>query len=126
MKSTHPAQPTFGAHLFDLRSRSGKSQRELAVEAGVSKSYLCDLENERRTPPPAHTANALALAVNASTKERAELVDLAHRGRQQVNIRVSKTAANELASLLRWLARSGPTLSIERIARIRADLEKTM
>ena len=126
MKSLHDVEPTFGSQLFKLRSRCGKSQRELAGEAGLSKSYLCDLENERRIPPPSGTTEALARAANASGKESAELRELATRGRQRIDVKVAKTTSAELAALLKWLAQTGPSLPIDRIANIRAALEKDM
>lgn len=38
-----------GEHLRAIRKKAGLSQREVARKAGVSASYLCDLELGRRS-----------------------------------------------------------------------------
>jgi len=39
-----------GARLRDLRIQRGLTQREFAVQAGISNSYLCDIERGRTDP----------------------------------------------------------------------------
>jgi transcriptional regulator with XRE-family HTH domain len=34
------------------KSRGARTQTEVARAAGISKSYLCDIEKGSRTPPP--------------------------------------------------------------------------
>jgi ribosome-binding protein aMBF1 (putative translation factor) len=51
---TPPRTPTsavsFGSRLRDLRFNKGLSQTELINKVGISKGYLSDLENDKRTP----------------------------------------------------------------------------
>lgn len=39
-----------GRRICELRKERHMSQLELALEAGVAKTYLCDLEKGRRNP----------------------------------------------------------------------------
>ncbi|MGJ7554639.1 helix-turn-helix domain-containing protein [Variovorax sp. RB3P1] len=62
--------PTFGAQLYARRIEKGLTQATVAHRAGISASYLSELENDRRQPPlPAKTAclaRALDLSDNAT------------------------------------------------------------
>lgn len=61
--------------LTAIRERSGFSKSKLAVEAGISLQYLCDLEVGRRRGSNPAIAKALAEALNvpvtAITRQRA-------------------------------------------------------
>lgn len=39
-----------GMRIRFLRKELGWSQEDLALESGVNKNYICDLENGRRNP----------------------------------------------------------------------------
>lgn len=39
-----------GMRIRFLRKEIGWSQEDLALESGVNKNYICDLENGRRNP----------------------------------------------------------------------------
>ena len=45
------------------KARGVRTATEVADAIGVHKSYLCDIENERRIPPP-HTITAIATALD--------------------------------------------------------------
>jgi len=51
---TPPKEPgateTFGARLRRLRQNANLSQGEMIPDVGISKAYLSDLENDKRTP----------------------------------------------------------------------------
>lgn len=51
-----------GARIALLRRDRGMSQLELAIESGVSKSYISDLERGKRNPS-ALTLRRIALAL---------------------------------------------------------------
>jgi len=51
------------------RSGQGMSQRELADRAGISRSYLCDIERGRGTQPSVHSLDAIAGALGADRTE---------------------------------------------------------
>ena len=44
------AQEQLGMRIRFLRKQRKLSQEDLALNAGVNKNYLCDLENGRRNP----------------------------------------------------------------------------
>jgi transcriptional regulator with XRE-family HTH domain len=61
-----------GANVREARKRLGKSQEELALDVGMKRSYLSDLERGTRNP----TIKALARLAEALGVEPAELVRL--------------------------------------------------
>lgn len=58
----------FGKRVRYLRKCRKWSQEELAFESGISKNYLCDLENGRRNPT-LELLNRLALAFDLPLQE---------------------------------------------------------
>ena len=71
----------FGEQLYGYRTRYGMSQAALAARAGVSKSYLSEIENGRRLPPPRRTAVRLTRALALTRCEADRLVASAVVGR---------------------------------------------
>jgi transcriptional regulator with XRE-family HTH domain len=73
-----PRQRTQGTPLGDwIRKRrelQGISQRELADRAGISRSYLCDIERGRGTKPSVESLDSLSTALGA---DRIELLRVA-------------------------------------------------
>lgn len=67
-----------GASLGDWikrrREQTGTSQRELADRAGLSRSYLCDIERGRGTKPSVDTLDSIATALGV---DRTELLRVA-------------------------------------------------
>lgn len=67
-----------GAALGDWikrrREQSSVSQRELADRAGLSRSYLCDIERGRGTKPSVETLDSIAVALGV---DRTELLRVA-------------------------------------------------
>lgn len=45
-----PSTASFGSRLRHLRTSKGLSQSELVIKVGISKGFLSDLENDKRTP----------------------------------------------------------------------------
>lgn len=63
--SLRPKEPSFEIlNLKECRETVGLSLQEVADLAGISKSYLHDLETGRRAAPAA-TANAVSMAIEA-------------------------------------------------------------
>jgi len=63
-------QPTpLGTWLKSVRSEQGLSQRGLADQAGISRSYLCDIERGRGAQPSIETLDKLAAALGHSRNE---------------------------------------------------------
>lgn len=55
--------PAFGQLMYERRLALGLTQAALAVRAGMSMSYVSELENSKRLPPPRRTAARLARAL---------------------------------------------------------------
>ncbi len=74
-RSTTEASPTVGSLLGEwvrrTRKDQGLSQRALADQSGLSRSYVCDIERGRGAEPSLTTLDKLAAALGAS---RADLM----------------------------------------------------
>lgn len=74
-RSTSKTTPTAGSLLGQwvrhARQEQGLSQRALADQSGLSRSYVCDIERGRGTEPSLTTLDKLAAALGAS---RADLM----------------------------------------------------
>jgi predicted ATPase/DNA-binding XRE family transcriptional regulator len=81
----------FGVVLRRLRSRAELSQEQLAERAGLSSESIGALERGTRRAPYRETVELLAVALDVSPEERAELEAAARRPR--------RTAALPLASV---------------------------
>ncbi len=57
-----------GQYIRSLRKRNRLRQKELADKAGLSTSYLCEIENGR-TNPSLKTLMKIARALNVSCSE---------------------------------------------------------
>lgn len=68
-----PATPTVGSLLGEwvrkARQAQGLSQRALADQSGLSRSYVCDIERGRGAEPSLATLDKLSLALGASRSE---------------------------------------------------------
>lgn len=60
---------TFGSYLKKLRAKRGLSLREAADLAGLSKMYICQLENNALANPTMLTIYKISVAYNASIKK---------------------------------------------------------
>jgi transcriptional regulator with XRE-family HTH domain len=60
------AEMTMGGRILGLRRSSKMSQQELAAAAGISVTYLSELENDARPLPGAATVSGLAAALGTS------------------------------------------------------------
>src|SRR5688572_23989456 len=63
-----------GAWIKATRTAQGVSQRELADKAGLSRSYLCDIEHGRSNKPSFDCLDGIAAALGA---DRTELLRVA-------------------------------------------------
>lgn len=70
-KSTgNGAEPSpLGQWVRSVRSEQGLSQRGLADRAGISRSYLCDIERGRGSQPSIETLDKLAAALGYSRND---------------------------------------------------------
>lgn len=62
------AKEQLGMRIKYLRSQHNFSQEDLALEAGINKNYLSDLENGRRNPS-LEILEKIAVALNISLSE---------------------------------------------------------
>lgn len=71
-KSTTPVPSVgslLGVWVRHTRNQQGLSQRELADAAGLSRSYVCDIERGRGNEPSLNTLDKLAGALGASRSD---------------------------------------------------------
>lgn len=67
----------FGAVLYEVRTRVHCTQTQIAEQIGVSKTYICAIENSRYTPPSESLINAIADALGATEEEKKTLLEVA-------------------------------------------------
>ena len=77
-------QLSFGEFLQKRRSAIMR-QRDLADRIGITVSYLCDVENERRDPPRYDLLIQIADVLGLSGIDREMFFDLAGKGRNEVS-----------------------------------------
>jgi transcriptional regulator with XRE-family HTH domain len=68
----------FATVLLDARKRSGLTQAQLAVSAGLTPSYLSFIENRKKPPPSDEVCRRLGEVLGIPAKE---LIDVAHMER---------------------------------------------
>ena len=78
-----PATPTVGSLLGEwvrkARTAQGLSQRALADQSGLSRSYVCDIERGRGAEPSLATLDKLSMALGASRSELMQAAGLIDR-----------------------------------------------
>lgn len=99
----------FGAHIFALRQRLTWSQSRLATEAGISKSYVSQVENGHVPPPVDATVERLVLALSDAGANRDKLLHLARVGRYQWHLH--KELPTEISQLLGFLLSNADKIS---------------
>jgi len=120
------SKSTFGEELYQLRMGRRLSHQALAEVTCLSKSYLSELENLRRPPPPSGTVATIAAALKVTEAQRSLLHSLAAKDRQVISVRMPKSASVEIADIIRQIARVGPRLSQAQLRLIRDQLEVDM
>lgn len=81
--SRKPTTPTVGSLLGEwvrkARIAQGLSQRALADQSGLSRSYVCDIERGRGAEPSLATLDKLSMALGASRSELMQAAGLIDR-----------------------------------------------
>ncbi|WP_088279064.1 helix-turn-helix domain-containing protein [Ideonella sp. A 288] len=113
---------SFGAILFDARTRRALTQRELARRAGVAFSIVSEIENGRRPPPSGEVLHRLSWALGPNAPEADLLKHAARAERQSLGLRISRATPRHVADLLRDISRLGHQLSTRQVAAIRTSL----
>lgn len=96
---------TFPQCLVRLRELRGKTQKILAIDAGMDQSYLAGLESGRRPPPRDRQIQRLLVALAATEEDAIQLFTA--KAVTKLNSLLSKSAPEEtmpLASLLASVA----------------------
>jgi transcriptional regulator with XRE-family HTH domain len=99
---------TVGDYVRHWRREAGLTRHQLARRAGMSYSYVCQIEGNRVGLPREHQLRALA-AVLAPTPEDAQmLLDLANQTRVPAHVVLAVLRQNpSVAALLCWRAARG-------------------
>lgn len=93
-------QKTFGRKLWAYRNAAGEKLSELARRTGYSKSYLSELENDKKDPPSIDVIEAIAGCLGA------DLWDLLRAAGKEVDYIVQRKP--EAADFLRRTRDYGP------------------
>src|SRR5262249_34264432 len=72
-----------GEWIRKRRELQGVSQRELADRAGISRSYLCDIERGRGTKPSVDSLDSLATALGADRTELLRVAGILESARER-------------------------------------------
>lgn len=107
-----------GAWIRQVRVRQHFSQRELAERAGLSRSYLCDIERGRGATPSMAALDRLALALGVA---RTDLLQVAGVIDQPIGAG-SDSGERRLLALYRDLSGEGK-LTVERFTRFMHEEE---
>lgn len=101
--SQHCLTRSFGELMYQHRTRLGVSQRNIARAAGMSESYLSELENCKRIAPPHSTAMRIAEALKLSPVEANFLSGIAESERgAQFHDRHLPPQIQQLMAMLRF------------------------
>jgi transcriptional regulator with XRE-family HTH domain len=101
-----------GQWIRSARTAQGVSQRALASRAGISRSYLCDIERGRGAQPSVGVLDKLATALGASRWDLLRAAGIL----EPATAAVDNSAERRLLALYRDLSESGRA-AIERFAR---------
>lgn len=120
--SPHPKGPeaSFGGQLFALRATRRISQAELARRALLSRSYLSEVENDRRPPPSIEICRRIVAALDLTEAERSRLSAYAFFERSPEQ----PCGLGNLAALIGDLGRLLPRLTPDRIEKVRRHLKE--
>ena len=111
---------SYGAELFALRTARGLAQADLARKANLSRSYLSEVENDRRPPPSLDVCRRLVDALDLAPAECSRLWAFAfHACSPEQSL---PTAS--LAALIGDIGRLLPRLTPERIEKVRRHLKE--
>jgi transcriptional regulator with XRE-family HTH domain len=114
-----PGSPdAFGEWIRQARGKLHRSQRELADQAGISRSYLCDIERGRGAQPSVATLDKLAIALGVS---RSDLLRAAGVIEQSAG-ESGDAGERRLVAIYRDLGGDGKS-AMERFARFLRDEE---
>jgi transcriptional regulator with XRE-family HTH domain len=109
---------TLGEWVRIARTREHLSQRALADRAGISRSYLCDIERSRGLQPSVSVLDKLAIALGAS---RSDLLKAAGVIEQAAG-ESGDAGERRIIALYRDLGAEGK-IAVERFARFLRDEE---
>jgi transcriptional regulator with XRE-family HTH domain len=112
------AAETLGEWVRNARASEHLSQRALADRAGISRSYLCDIERRRGAQPSVSVLDKLAIALGAS---RSDLLKAAGVIEQAAG-ESGDAGERRIIAIYRDLSAEGKS-AVERFARFLRDEE---
>ena len=112
---------SFGAAILTLRSRLGRSQARIALDAKVGAGYYSDVENDRRMPRRA-TALRIAAALGVSPEQAEALAALVNVDRNAAQW--DPTLRPDARALVRAIVLAAPRLTPSAISRLAQTLQK--
>ena len=76
---------TFGEFLSDRRRKREIPSLQMSEIAGISPSYYCDIEKNRRVPPDREILKKIIDVLQLSAEDRITFYDLAGKARSEVS-----------------------------------------
>lgn len=116
------SEPTFGEKLYCLRKIVDMQQEAVARKSGLSRAYYGQLENSKKYPPPHHTIERIANALDLGPSERDELLRIADIDRCRVT-HMPAGLPLESQKVLKTLAAMITRLSADQVRQISEILE---
>ena len=99
---------TVGDYVRHWRREAGLTRHQLARRAGVSFSYVCQIEANRATLPRENLLRALAAVLAPTPEDARMLLDLANQTRVPAHVVHAVLRQNPIVAALLWWLRDHP------------------
>jgi transcriptional regulator with XRE-family HTH domain len=99
---------TVGDYVRHWRREAGLTRHQLALRAGVSYGYVCQIEGNRAGLPREHLLRALAAVLAPSPEDARMLLDLANQTRVPAHVVHAVLRQNPKVAALLWWLRDHP------------------
>lgn len=115
----------FGEALYQLRSKAGVSQANMARQCGVARGYYSQLENSKRLPPPPKTVDRFCSAFLLSAADSKQLHYLADAERCGMVV-LPEEMPKRMAELFRQLAEKLYHLTPDQLSQVCDTIEEVI
>jgi transcriptional regulator with XRE-family HTH domain len=99
---------TVGDYVRHWRREAGLTRHQLALRAGVSYGYVCQIEGNRAGLPREHLLRALAAVLAPSPEDAQMLLDLANQTRVPAHVVHAVLRQNPKVAAVLWWLRDHP------------------
>jgi transcriptional regulator with XRE-family HTH domain len=99
---------TVGDYVRHWRREAGLTRHQLALRAGVSYGYVCQIERNRAGLPREHQLRALAAVLAPTPEDARMLLDLANQARVPAHVVHAVLRQNPIVAAWLWWLRDHP------------------